>query len=868
MLRTKTTLSTSQALFTFFFLIFFFTLLNGYLLNLVSGYRANAWLVLVGVVIELSAAILIARGRVSIQRDPLELAGFLIVVGGVWLYFVAASLPTLLPPTQSLDAVRHYLQVLHSYPDGRLVSWYPAGGAFISAMFAHWLGWPPLRVLHPTAASFIALSAGAMYGMTCTLLASLDPAAFAGQKRLSQVAALLAPALLFVPWSYFAGIVNWEQYFYAQAFAQYFAVAALWYIASYAERPHWIFAGLIGAALLGVIAAYPYLVALPLALFAMIALARVFPLPLAGGGMGRGLGLSSGPLSLRGKDERALAVLGIFIGLMVVAAIALQRGGILELKGAQLASVSDVGEGGVTNPSLENLGGPVFLLLALMGTPLAWRAGTVGKTVLAFLVAWLAQFAALLVVQPAFQISGYRLDKTFYILVFPFAILAALAPARAINHWSPLSSRGVVAAFVAMTIILGAGISILRPPVIFSPFTAAELQTALWAKDHLDTYQISYLDRQSIRSYWLAFGLWREALPNEWFQWIPAGVKLGPASFDEWRRDPAWPQWVWVGDVRTIRETPLSIVYQNGDSVILQKDVLPLAAPAPSQSARWYFGSTIKLLGYDLPRPTFSPGDAITLTTYTESIYPPSATVGWRVELLARGGKVVSKATGDPFANKYPLQRWPPGRYARDVWTLPLDSGIPPGVYTLQMGLYRRTDGQEIEVWFTEPVSGAVILDKKPLAAAPLTKIKIPLAQPSADELRAATPLQARVGDNFSLSSYVLQFDRSARVARLTLYWQSISKTENDYTVFVHLIDSAGKIIAQKDSQPLGGSYPTSIWDAQEIVKDDYALVLPADAPALPYSIEIGMYAYPSLKRLPVSDAKGATIGDHIVLDY
>src|SRR5574341_1363642 len=211
-------ISTSQAPFTFFFLLFFFTVLHGYLLNLVSGYRANALLVTIGVVVELMVAGACARGRISIQRDPLELAGFMIVVVGVWFYFVAASLPTLLPPTQSEDAVRVYLQVLFSYPEGKLVSWYPAGGAFLAAMFSHWLGWAPLRVLHPTAASFVALGAGAVYGMTCALLP---------RKRTSKILALLAPALLFVPWSYFAGIIDWEQYFYAQAFGHVFVLAAL-----------------------------------------------------------------------------------------------------------------------------------------------------------------------------------------------------------------------------------------------------------------------------------------------------------------------------------------------------------------------------------------------------------------------------------------------------------------------------------------------------------------------------------------------------------------------------------------------------------------------------------------------------------------
>ena len=421
----KPRFSSSQALFTFGLLIFFFTLLNGYLQNLVANYRADA-----GLVVEMAITLWLARQWIQIESDPLEVAGFLIVVIATWIYFIAPALPTWLPPTQSSDAVRVYLQVLFSYPNGTLVSWYPAGGTFIVAMFSHWLGVEPLRLLHPVAASFIALSAGAVYGMTCALLP---------KTRVSKITALIAPALLFVPWSYFAGTLDWEQYFFAQVFAQYFILAALWYIASYAEQSHWIFGGLIGAALLGVVAAYPIFVALPLGLFGLIVLVRFVN-------------------NLRRTSEvrrrsGALITLGAFVALMILAAAALQRGGILELAAGRVSVVGDVGQGGVANPSLENLGGPIFLVLALIGVWFAWRAGAFGKTILGLFVVWVFQLIALLAIQPYLQLSGYRVDKTFYILVFPLAMLAAL-PLSFLFWRIELSPRKLVVGFIATVVIL------------------------------------------------------------------------------------------------------------------------------------------------------------------------------------------------------------------------------------------------------------------------------------------------------------------------------------------------------------------------------------------------------------------------------
>ena len=108
--------TSSQSLFTFFFLFFFFTLLNGYLQNLVADYRADASLVLIGGGVEMAIVFWLARRFIAIQFDPLETAGFVLVTLGVWWYFVYAALPTLLPPTQSSDAVRVYQQVMFSYP--------------------------------------------------------------------------------------------------------------------------------------------------------------------------------------------------------------------------------------------------------------------------------------------------------------------------------------------------------------------------------------------------------------------------------------------------------------------------------------------------------------------------------------------------------------------------------------------------------------------------------------------------------------------------------------------------------------------------------------------------------------------------------
>ena len=58
-----------------------------------------------------------------------------------------------------------------------------------------------------------------------------------------------------------------------------------------------------------------------------------------------------------------------------------------------------------------------------------------------------------------------------------------------------------------------------------------------------------------------------------------------------------------------------------------------------------------------------------------------------------------------------------------------------------------------------------------------------------------------------------------------------------DYTVFVHVLDSAGNVVGGQDNQPVGNRYPTTIWSAGEKIVDPYLIPtagLPPAAGALP----------------------------------
>jgi len=79
-------------------------------------------------------------------------------------------------------------------------------------------------------------------------------------------------------------------------------------------------------------------------------------------------------------------------------------------------------------------------------------------------------------------------------------------------------------------------------------------------------------------------------------------------------------------------------------------------------------------------------------------------------------------------------------------------------------------------------------------------------------------------------------------------------------------LDNADKLIAQRDSAPRNATLPTSFWDKDEIIPDAYTLTIPADAAPGDYRLIVGMYAFPGLHRLPIVDANGKALGDHVEL--
>ena len=102
----------------------------------------------------------------------------------------------------------------------------------------------------------------------------------------------------------------------------------------------------------------------------------------------------------------------------------------------------------------------------------------------------------------------------------------------------------------------------------------------------------------------------------------------------------------------------------------------------------------------------------------------------------------------------------------------------------------------------------------------------------------------------------------------LSLYWQPTGQAppRQDYSIYIHLLDVDGNLLAGWDGVPLQGAYPTRFWRPGESLLDYWVLRVPPDIPTGPAQLRIGIYDPLSGERLPVF-VDGEPVGDGLTIN-
>ncbi len=266
------------------------------------------------------------------------------------------------------------------------------------------------------------------------------------------------------------------------------------------------------------------------------------------------------------------------------------------------------------------------------------------------------------------------------------------------------------------------------------------------------------------------------------------------------------------------------------------------------------FADRITLLGYDLPNRRIRPGESFPLTLHLRAEQTMGENLVIFNHLLDK--EAVQRGGSDRIPQLYyTTLLWVPGEIVSDAYEVPVEPDAPPGIYWLDVGFYPSNQPN-----FSLPlfVDGRPI-DKNSVPIGPL-KIGGPPPNLTRPSVQPDQPLNQTFGEAITLLGFNLvdatgqpiQYSKlKTQPSELTLFWQPTAtrSAPADYTVFVHLLDPAGNLVAQADSPPANGAYPTSLWDPGEIVVD--AHILP-DLPPGRYTLQVGLYNPITAERLAV----------------
>lgn len=260
------------------------------------------------------------------------------------------------------------------------------------------------------------------------------------------------------------------------------------------------------------------------------------------------------------------------------------------------------------------------------------------------------------------------------------------------------------------------------------------------------------------------------------------------------------------------------------------------------------FGGQLRLLGIDPAPPVVAPGETLMVVAYWRTLQKLDADYAVFLHLDDPVAGETLATVDQTHPSDIPTSAWATGQYVRNPLRLAVPADAPPIQYALRVGFYDAGTGARL------PATGA----------APEGEIGRVWVEPRRPPRPPAGP-QARFGDSLELLG--ARPDPSS--GTVTFYWRAAAPLQAGTTIFVHLLDGAGQLIAQVDGAPYANRYPLDAWRAGQIVEDRRALA-PGGVPLDTLQrIAVGVYRLESGERLPAVDDQGSRLaGDALMLAW
>jgi hypothetical protein len=280
----------------------------------------------------------------------------------------------------------------------------------------------------------------------------------------------------------------------------------------------------------------------------------------------------------------------------------------------------------------------------------------------------------------------------------------------------------------------------------------------------------------------------------------------------------------WYGNVRLV-------VYALPEQV----------APGPKQDLAVTLknpnnGDEIDLLGYRLQSRALAAGDIAQYALYWQADQKPQARYKVYLHLLDSVNQIAGQRDAEPGGGAQLTTLWEAGETVADNHGVAIHPATPPGEYRVEIGMYdietgQRlvTDGGETQVWL-EP-----LVVERPPAPAPALALGM--------QHRAGVDMGVLelLGYDAHRLGFGHQPDAAIRpgdLLHVNLYWRAEKVTMGDWQIEIHIVDAEGRELVGLVAEPVGG-YPTGLWQAGDVWRGQFNLMLPGDTPPGSYHLRV-----------------------------
>jgi hypothetical protein len=511
-----------------------------------------------------------------------------------------------------------------------------------------------------------------------------------------------------------------------------------------------------------------------------------------------------------------------------------------------------------------------FTLLAVAGLYFVFRPRFDRSSPLTYAYVVLVAFVLLIVLAagPTWQNERYLfLALPWLFLVGGEVLVRVLRPIPAWNHpgrWSSAFPALLVALYVGLTGAPTAYAQVWGYDQAFRYLEQQQVAPTDRIVTSMSTASMLYLGRDdafAIQQGYEEYVIDRpgDGLPSD--LWTATPVLTTTTAFvdlltsaprvwfvaDGWRFQTRYN----VDFIQTVLEQMDLVYNERGVLIFRGKGYAPLPRPAIEGDRQASFQGEMELTGFGLSTANPSPGQELEITLDWKALAQAGPAYTAFLHLVRPDGTGVAGVDQPVLGNLYQPDLWPESAVLTDRHRLALPPDLAPGRYRLDLGLYRSGQPNSLLA-----VEGG---DHLPLASLTVgqTTVFPPAVRSDVD-----------FGGQVRLLGFDLQIDTTDadQGASITLLWQALQPVDRDYTVFLHLVNGEGTIVAQDDAPPSGPFFPTSTWLPGELVSDLHLLSLPADLPAGDYRLFVGVYYQPAGERLAATDAEGSALGDALLL--